>query len=279
MRKVGKNDKILRPVHPNASIEAEYRRRLKCLIDEMNRSVCYWVTAAFRANEPRISEAADEIEQSPPAIAQDAIPAAELKRAVRKLTRRWKSRFDDAADELADWFGQAVSDRSDKALQAILRRGGISVKFRMSRAQRDVLHATVNQNVNLIRSIPQKYLGAVEGIVMRGVQTGRDLQQITKGLQKEFGVTRRRAELIARDQTSKSTSALTRARQIELGITEAIWVHSHAGKTFRRTHVAMHGKKFDVVKGMWDSDENAWVHPGELISCKCISRAVVKGFS
>ena len=279
MRNVGKNDKVLRPVHPNCALEAEYRRRLKCLIDEMNRSVVYWVKAAFRANEPRITEAADEIEASPPVIAQDAIPAAALKRAVRKLTRRWKSRFDEAADELADWFGQSVSDRSDKALQSILRKGGISVKFKMSRAQRDVLHATVNQNVALIKSIPSRYLQNVEGIVMRGVQTGRDLQQITKGLQKEFGVTRRRAELISRDQSSKATSALTRARQIELGITEAIWIHSHAGKTPRPTHVAMHGKKFDVVKGLWDADEGEWVHPGTLINCRCVARSLVKGFS
>jgi SPP1 gp7 family putative phage head morphogenesis protein len=279
MRRIGKNDKVLRPVHANVAIQKEYERRLKCLIDELHNSIVYWLSAAYKRNEPRIVEAADEIETKPLVLAQDAIPAAALRRAIRRLTKRWKSRFDEAADELADWFGQAVSDRSDKALQAILRKGGISVRFKMSRAQRDVLHATVNANVSLIKSIPQKYLGAVEGIVMRGVQTGRDLQQVTKALQKEFGVTRRRAEFISRDQASKATSSLHRARLIELGIQEAIWIHSHAGKTPRPSHVAMHGKKYDVVKGMWDPDEGEWITPGFLINCRCVSRPIVKGFS
>ena len=66
------------------------------------------------------------------------------------------------------------------------------------------------------------------------------------------------AVIIARDQNNKATASMTRARQNELGITEAIWVHSGAGKHPRPTHVAMNGAKYDVKKGMWDPAVKRW---------------------
>lgn len=280
-----KNARVLRPVHPNSGIEAEYRRSLRKIIEDMHCSVLYWVRAAYRANEPEVL-AQDKYPpfESPGVLAGgdfafDALPASALRAAVRKLVRRWQRRFDDMAAKLASYFATSASDRSDRCLRKILKDGGISVEFRMTRAQRDVLRATVNQNVSLIKSIPQQYLHGVETSVMRSVQTGRDLGHLTDTLEKQYGATRRRAALIARDQNNKCTSALVRARQLELGITESIWLHSHAGKKPRPTHVKMDGKKFDVAKGMWDSHENKWILPGELVNCRCVSRSIVAGFS
>jgi uncharacterized protein with gpF-like domain len=81
--------------------------------------------------------------------------------------------------------------------------------------------------------------------------------------------------LIARDQSNKANAVVTRARQLELGIAEAIWMHSHAGKEPRPTHVAMNGKRYKVSEGMWDSAENRFVFPGELIKCSCTGRSVL----
>jgi hypothetical protein len=80
----------------------------------------------------------------------------------------------------------------------------------------------------------------IEGLVMRSVQTGRDLGQLMKDLQEQFGVTRRRAAFVARDQNNKATASMTRARQHEPGITQAIWVHSGAGKHPRPTSSSDH---------------------------------------
>jgi len=62
---------------------------------------------------------------------------------------------------------------------------------------------------------------------------------------------------------------------LELGITEAVWMHSHAGKVPRPTHVAMNGTRFKVAEGMWDSAEGKFIQPGELINCRCTSRSVL----
>jgi Helix-turn-helix domain of resolvase len=98
-----------------------------------------------------------------------------LERVVRRLRRRWLGRFDEAATALARWFTRAAWQRSDAELRQILRRAGISVEFKVSREIRDALAAIVNENVSLIRSIPEQYLSQVEGSVMRSVLAGRDL--------------------------------------------------------------------------------------------------------
>jgi uncharacterized protein with gpF-like domain len=255
----------LKPIRANLGIEMQYRRYLHEWIELMHRSIMRFVVAAYRRNEP--------------ILAQDASPAVEIQKAIRKLIRRWKRNFNEAAPKLAKWFATAAWKRSDKALQKILKDAGFSVQFRMTKAQRDILHATIQANVSLIKSIPSQYLTQVEGVVMRSVQTGRDLSTLTTQLQKQFGVTRKRAELIAKDQNSKATSALTRARQLELGITKAVWVHSHAGKQPRPKHLAFSGKQYDIKKGAKIGDKGQFVFPGEEINCKCFSRSVIQGFS
>jgi len=258
-------EKVLRPVHPNVGVEMEYRRRLIRMIEQMHNSVMYWVESKYRNNEP--------------AISMDATPAVQLRLTISKLKKQWLAKFNQAARELAEFFAQDVADRSDAQMKAILKKGGISVKWRMTAAQRDIMQATVEANVSLIKSIPHEYLKNVEGAVMRSVQTGRDLGQLSKELQKKFGVSKSRAALISRDQNNKATSAFQRSRQQELGITEAVWMHSHAGEVPRRTHLAMNGKKYNVSEGMWDDDEQAYVWPGQLINCRCTSKSVVPGFT
>jgi SPP1 gp7 family putative phage head morphogenesis protein len=198
---------------------------------------------------------------------------------LAKLTRRWTKRWNDASKSLADYFAQDVSDRSDAQLKSILKKAGISVQFKMTPAQRDIIKATVNANVSLIKSIPQQYLGQVEGIVMRSVQTGRDLGQLSKDLQTRLGVTKKRAALISRDQNNKATSALQRARQQEIGITEAVWMHSHGGKEPRPTHEANDGKRYKVATGWFDPAVKKNIWPGELINCRCTSRSVLPDFA
>lgn len=257
--------KVLPPLHPNVGIRAEYRRRLEELVQAMHKSILYWVTSAYRNNEPAT-------------IAQDEAPVAALRAAMRKMSRQWQRNFNAAAPKLADYFAKSTSRRTDAALKKILKDAGISVEFRLTAGARDVLRSTITANVALIKSIPQKYLTDVEGMVMRSVQTGRGLSTLTDEIEKSYAVTRRRAALIARDQNNKATAAIERQRRLDMNITEAVWMHSHGGKTPRPTHVKMDGKKYDVRKGMYDPAVKRYILPGEEINCRCVSRAVVPGF-
>lgn len=282
-----KTDTKLKPLRANAGIEAAYRKQLLKLVDKMIESVNYWITCSYKNNEPVLAADAP-IKKSPAKkkeerkqrerIASEGLPANEIQASVRKLARRWQRNFNRGAEELADYFATAAGERSDDALQSALKKAGFTIEFKMTPAARDVLGATVHENVGLIKSIPQRFFTNVESLVMQSVKSGRNLEELSTQLRDQYGVTKRRAALIARDQNNKATSAMNRARQTELGIERAVWLHSGAGKHPRPTHKAMNGKTYNIKKGMYDPKEKRYVLPGELINCRCTSQSIIPGF-
>lgn len=270
MRKPRKpNGKVLRAVQPNAGIRAQYQRRIKALVDEMATSYEYWLPIAYRRNEPAMAM-------------DDMLPARAIERVLQRMGRYWMKRFEDAAPKLASYFLQSVRTRSERVLRKILRDAGISVKFPPFTPElKDIVQAGITENVGLIKSIPQAYHTQVEGLVMRSVAAGRDLSTLTTELKSRYGVTQRRAELIARDQNNKATSLIQRERQMAVGINEGLWMHSHAGKKPRRTHLANDRRVFNLAEGWHDPDPkvNKRIWPGELIHCRCTWKPIVKGFS
>ena len=260
--------KTLGAVHPNAGIEASYRAKLDKLIAEMHRSLIWWLRVQYRADPPELAR-------------DDDMPASGLQVEMDTLSRRWQDRFDEAAEEMAAHFARGASAAADNGFRAILKRAGFSVRFSMTPAVRDVTQASVAANVALIKSIPQQHLAQVQGIVMRSVQEGRDLSTLTKALQDQYGVTRRRAAIIARTQNNQATAAVLRARQEQLGITEARWLHAGAGRHPRETHIAFAagrngGPIYNVSEGALIDGKRIW--PGTEINCRCVARPIVRGF-
>lgn len=259
--------RIARGHRPNAALGAAYRARLERLVAEMAASVLFWTRAIYRAHEPPTVK-----------MAMDRKTAAEaITDAFGRLRDRWLLRFDETAPKLAWWFATKAARRSDEAMTRILRDGGISVPFKMTPAAANIIDAAVAENVALIKSIPQQYLTQVEGAVMRSVREGRDLSTLSRELRQQYGVTKRRAALIALDQNNKATADMTRARQAEKGY-KAIWRHSHAGKVPRPTHVANDGNVYDPAAGWYDPHERKRIWPGTLIRCRCFSQTIIPGF-
>lgn len=257
-----KKPKTLRAIHANRGVEVAYRRDLERLIDEMSASVEYWITAAYRKAPPRMAD-----------LAQDASPAATAIAYMKDLAKRWIKRFDETAPKIAESYLRKAFKATDSAMRQALKDAGWSVEFKMTPAIRDAFKASLAENVGLIRSIPEQYLTQVEGIVMRSYANGRDLETMVKELRGRYPITQRRAELIARDQSNKANAVVSRARQLELGITEAIWMHSHAGKNPRKDHVAANGKRYKIAEGCLISGE--YIQPGEEINCRCTSRPIL----
>lgn len=258
----------LKAVRPNEGVMAGYRTKLEKLVAQMQRSICYWLTAQYRATPPKLTD--------------DASPAAALIKRMRELGSQWLKRFDDGAKRLGEYFATSVQKRSDAALKKILKDSGFAVKFKMTRTMNDVMQATIGAQVGLIKSIASEHLTEVQGLVMRSVQEGRALGDLAKQLKARYGITQRRAALIARDQNNKATAALTRVRYQELGITKAVWMHSGGGHEPRPTHVAFSagrigGPIFDIKEGWLDPAVNERIWPGTLINCRCVSRPVVPG--
>ncbi len=206
----------------------------------------------------------------------DALPANQLQRELGRLASQWESAFNRLARWLPRKFAERVHKYSDNALDSRLHAQGIRVRFVMTQAMRDAFQAVVNEQVGLIKSLPRRHLDEVQGLVMRSVARGRDARFLSRQLQKRYGVTKRRAELIARDQNNKATSVLQATRQRALGIERGEWMHSHGGKHPRVSHLEADGKEFDLQKGMFIDGE--WIMPGEKINCRCVWRPVIPGF-
>lgn len=261
----------LKPVTPNAALEAKFRKRLERMVAQMQRSLVWWIRSQWRSKPPATLALAQDDDTGGSASMQ-------LREEIASLGARWQRQFDQAAPELAKWFSTSMAERSDAQLKAILRRGGFSVKFQMTRAQNDALQATIGEQIDLIKSIAAQHLTQVQGIVMRGVTSGRDLGHVTEELKQQFGVTHRRAAFIARDQANKASATINRVRQQELGITKAVWRHSGGGRHPRPSHVKASQDKlvYDVNKGAYIDGE--WIYPGQLPNCRCVSRSILPGF-
>jgi uncharacterized protein with gpF-like domain len=257
----------LPPIRANVGLQKAYQARLDRLIDAMSKSVIYWVEAQYRRN--------------PPELAEDASPARDLIDTIRKLKRRWLRQFDEGSADLARYFATASKDRTDAALKLALRKAGISVRMQMTPAMNDAFQAVAAENVSLIKSIPEQYFTQVEGAVMRSVAKGGDLAEMSRELHDRYGVTKRRAALISRDQNRKASAVMARARYLEIGIEQAIWVHSAGGHTQRKSHVAASVRKhvYNVREGWLDPDVGRLIQPGELINCKCSARPVIPGLT
>ncbi|MCG4273906.1 phage head morphogenesis protein [Acetobacter senegalensis] len=258
--------KSLKPIRPSAGVGAFYERELNKLIDEMEASLRYWLRARYRRVESQIT--------------QDANPATDLQKLMTQLTAKWRLKFNSLSQHLAPAFAQKAMSNVDNAFRSELKKkAGFTVSFKPTEGVQSAMQACVNENVLLIKSIGEQHLGEVNQMVMRAVAHGGDLGQLTEGLQQRFGITRRRAANIARDQNAKVTSAINRQRQIDTGLFEAEWVHSAGGRNPRHSHVEAGRKRlrFDVREGALIDDERIW--PGQKPNCRCASRIILKGFN
>ena len=257
--------KALKPTRASAALEAAYYRDLMRLVREMDDSLTYWLKANYRKHED--------------AIAQDSV-ADELQKVMNKLTARWRGLFDDRARKMAEMQSKRWQRHSDVSLMDRLKQAGFAVRFWPSKAVTDTLDGLVNENVGLIKSIAEHHLTEVSGMVQRSVMAGRDLETLTKELKERYGITQRRAAFIARDQNNKATSFITRTRQIEMGLTEAIWCHSSAGKHPRPKHVEAGRKRlrYDIRKGADVDGNGKLIFPGEEPNCRCTSQVIIPGF-
>lgn len=235
-----------------------------------------WVTREEATRMPLHPGVVAALSNQP--IAMDASPTKDLQRALNKWGDKWQKRFDLMSSKISLDFAAKNGRATETSMIASLRKAGFAVAFKPTRASLEAYKAVAAENVGLIKSIAQKYHSDVQTQVWESVKRGADLRTLSKKLEKSYGVTKRRAALIARDQNAKAKAVIEAVRHQQLGIKQGFWMHSHGGEVPRPTHVAMNNKLYDLDKGMWDSDEQEWVHPGQLINCKCTMRPYIPGF-
>lgn len=152
----------------------------------------------------------------------------------------------------------------------------------------DQLSLFATQNAQLITSLVDDEIERVSGVVQRGFQQGLPYNTVTDQIESTFGVARRHAKLIARDQTVKLNASLTKLRQEDLGIEQYQWQTS-GDERVRASHRIMDGLfcRWDDPtvyrrpgETKWRKRTNAMPqnHPGGDVQCRCATIAQIEGF-
>lgn len=255
--------KKLRAIRPNKGIEMDYRKKLAALIARMQKEAQREILRAYQGEEAQ--------------IAADAVPANVLYRLVRGLRDKYQKLFNKKARSLSLWFVNSVDRYTEVALKGALRHYqsekfqqelsdlGLLHDFKRTPALTNAVQSFVHENVNLIKSIPEKYFTEVEGMVMRGIRDGKPFNWVNDEMAKRYGITTRRAVMIARDQNHKATEQLNRTRQLGLGVKRGMWQHATGVKEPRHSHEQANGKIFDLDKGL--KIDGDYIFPGEKINC------------
>ena len=136
------------------------------------------------------------------------------------------------------------------------------------------LEVWTRQNVDLIKTIPSESLGRMRDIVLDGYRNGKTTTNIVKEILREYSMTRRHAQLIARDQIAKLNGEIAKKQQQDAGVEEYEWSDSRDERV-RTRHHDLNGKRF-----RWDDppvvDERTGrrCHPGGDYQCRCVALPV-----
>lgn len=165
-------------------------------------------------------------------------------------------------------IGQKTSEWNDREWRKTLKKVmGIDL-VQSEPWLTDTIASFSKQNVALIVSIKDKSVTDIEGMVQRGIAGGERNERIRQEIIDQFGITRSRASLIARDQISKLNGQLTQTRQESFGITKYRW-RTSGDERVRETHRAHEGKIFS-----WDNPPFDTGHPGQDYQCRCTAEPV-----
>lgn len=248
-------------LNPNAAVAGRYSAALTKLVERMLTITAAEVEKFYEAKPAREF------------FAQDASVSAEADQLFAAMQGKVERLFDLPAEEMAENFLHAVDRSSAAALKTSVKElaGGITLKTDVLTSElKQVVKASVAENVALIKSIPQKYMGGVRQAVLRSITTGNGLADLVPYLEKQAGATKKRARLIANDQTRKAFNCINRGRMEKLGVKKFEWLHSGGGQHPRKLHQRMSGNiySFDNLPVIDEKTGERGI-PGQLINCRC----------
>lgn len=123
-----------------------------------------------------------------------------------------------------------------------------------------LLESFVNEHTKLIKSVQREYIDKVGVALDRGIREGRLQKDIGKEIRQLTGLSKKRAQLIARNAPLQYSGALTRHYQISAGIKKYRWQTSQDERV-RESH----RDKNDTVYS-WDG---SGPHPRSEVNCRC----------
>ena len=191
---------------------------------------------------------------------------------VRELIRRAGARAaaelqPKALADVARKFGQRTGDFQKAELSKQVRQAlGVPIEA-VEKPIRDPVPEFVKENVELIKTVPDRYFDRLEREVADAFVAGTHPRVLAERLMDIDGMAERDAMRIARDQIGKLNAQFNEERQKSLGAESYIW-RTMRDNRVRDEHTEREGQEF-----RWD-DPPEDGHPGEPIQCRCYAEPV-----
>lgn len=262
----GRKLKEPKPVEPPKRAGISYNAELQRLVRAIRNDINTEIVPMIIALEPQyVSDAA----------VKDGW-ANDIMAVFVRLLEKWRSpSFLTAAMRTAENFVRSVNQQNQRRFNRNTKAVGIDV-FGDSPALQDLLEASALDNARLITTIPDQYLNQVQSIVMTNMRSGLLPRNIVGQLRNQFGITQRRAALIARDQTSKINGEISKARQENAGFEFFRWQTAEDSRV-RDDHDRIEEQDIGYGTGVyrWDdpprNDKGQRIIPGQEINCRCVA--------
>jgi SPP1 gp7 family putative phage head morphogenesis protein len=261
-------------LHYNAAQQLRYKAALSKLTKKMINETITKIINLFKKSNSK------EFFEQQAIVAEDESIAAQAKKLTNALINKFSQLFSSKSGDLAKNMLEDAKTSSAWKLKGSLKDLSKEVSLNTSvvpKGMEEVSQATINENVNLIKSIPQKYLANVSGAVMRSITAGNGLYDLLPELKKYSGETDRRVTNLALDQTRKAYNNINKQRMQKLGIKKFKWLHSGGSQHPRKSHMAISGNIYSFddlpLKG-----EEGFVNgqiPGQAINCRCTMTPII----
>lgn len=202
-----------------------------------------------------------------------------------------KASFRAATAPIVEAQESELRDAKRKKMSAQVRFQ-VKIDGRKNRLELSQFREALEDNVNLIKTIPRVYFDKIGKAVEARVRGKMTRGALVKRIKDLGGITQRRAEMIADDQTAKITEAMVLARCRNAGIKRVMWCHSSISMHPRDYHKMRwdgHTGKFNGkpngLNGFIFSIDNPPVvdlktgergYPAQLIGCKCFLTPVLE---
>lgn len=144
-----------------------------------------------------------------------------------------------------------------------------------------IMNAVINENLTLIKSIPQEVLKEMQVVLSQGIISGNQ-KELVKNLKRIKGVQKDRAVFIARDQIHKAVESFKQVQNTALGIEYYEWltaederVSSGLGGHRQNNHrIFKYGSNEAIIS---HSNKRGFYYgkPGDRPNCRCIAVGVI----
>lgn len=198
----------------------------------------------------------------------------------RRMWAKVEGLLDRYAETITPW-AQSVARlmveqaaRSDEQAWAIYAKDmGSEVKRLLKSASiGDPVRALMEEQVNLITSLPREAALRVHAQALEGLSKGERPETIAKRILETGEVTKSRATLIARTETGRASTTLTQVRATHIGSISYVW-RTAKDSDVRPSHKKMEGK---VV--LWSDPptlDGMTGHAAALPNCRCYPEPII----